>query len=833
MKRKTLVMCTAVHAALAGMANVYAAPASNTSAASSGIEEVIITARKTEESVQVVPVAVKALGPADLQKQAVLSVGDLRSSVPGLFVGSNNQGGAPTFAIRAAKGDNGTSDTVTAYIGDVPVASTISVAHMMYDMQSVSVLKGPQGTLFGANSTGGAIIFRPNTPTDKFEGYVDVGVGNFNRTSIQGMVNWPISDTVQLRIAADAVNRDKGFLRNVPYAPIPGLIGSGFNGQKELGTDKHESARVILRIKPSKDFTNDFEYDYFHEDDLISQLDYVVALRNNYTYQTFLGFPLLVNYAALGITPNTGNTVRLDDRPNWNKDKINNYIDTATYEISDRATLKGVLGFQDLTLDTSQSNSGSPSSGVQGRTLHKIRKWTFEPSLDIKSEDGRLRNKTGLFFSNTKTDTGNSYRVVGLPWDQTAPQNNFLVAGVPAWQFAGGFYPIQTVNYYNREFKSHAIYNQVSYDLTKEMTATLGLRYTWDSGNYNATSHINFPSAGLTAYNAAYGNFYTGNCQAANIQYYSSVNLAACTGGTTYKSQAPSFTFTIEDKYAENSMVYATLRGGYLVGGFNNGAQPPVTGMQTTFQPEKVVDFETGLKSDWELWGRPIRTNLAVFYGNYKNQQRQQNGSTAAGATFVGVVNAGASSFYGFDFDGTYEVTDNLELTASWNHVESEYTKFNAIVNLPGVYAYVDLAGHPMSQTPKDQVNLGATVKWPLSSSVGTVKSTLSYYWTDKTTARDSPSFGCTPNAAGQCFGPTSAAVDFRQYDVLKAYDLWNFTTSWNGIMGSNFDANFWVKNLTDKKYDIYNSPQMLQFGYATVYRGEPRTFGVNVKYNF
>ena len=139
----------------------------------------------------------------------------------------------------------------------------------------------------------------------------------------------------------------------------------------------------------------------------------------------------------------------------------------------------------------------------------------------------------------------------------------------------------------------------------------------------------------------------------------------------------------------------------------------------------------------------------------------------------------------------------------------------------------------PMSQTPKDVVNLSGTVKWPVASSTGSISSTLSYYWTDKTTHHDSPTFGCTPNASGFCSGPSSAAVDFRELDKVPAYDLWNFTTSWKGIMGSNFDADFWVKNLTDKKYVTYGSNQMLQYGYATYFYGNPRTFGLNVRYNF
>jgi iron complex outermembrane receptor protein len=128
-------------------------------------------------------------------------------------------------------------------------------------------------------------------------------------------------------------------------------------------------------------------------------------------------------------------------------------------------------------------------------------------------------------------------------------------------------------------------------------------------------------------------------------------------------------------------MIYATMRGGYLAGGFNNQTYTPDHSGQT-FKPEKVVDFETGVKSDWDLWGRPIRTNLAVFYSNYKNMQRVQNGQTTdpvsgAFVSYVAVQNAGAATAYGFDLDITYEPTDNLTLSAGWNHVESEYTKFS------------------------------------------------------------------------------------------------------------------------------------------------------------
>jgi iron complex outermembrane receptor protein len=790
-----------------GIATMSLGSAAVCAADNSGIEEVVITARKTEESVQVVPVSVMALSASDLQKSAVLDVQDLRSSVPGLYITANSQGGAPVFAIRAAKADNGTSDTVTAYIGDMPVASTISIANMMYDMQSVSVLKGPQGTLFGANSTGGAIIFRPNTPTDKFEGYADVGIGNYSRQTFQGMVNIPVNDVFQVRIAGETVSRD-GFVKN---------HGTDVS---EFSDDKHESLRISARLKPSADWEHNLMLDYLNVDDKPYQA-IPVAFRSRYL---FAGVP--VDYAKVpGLITNDTANVNAGGSALFNKAKIWNGIYTLDYNISDQASFKNVLGYQDIKLDAFEDNDGTPFKGVQSRTAQNIQMWTLEPSIDLKSEDGRLRNKTGLFISNKKWTVGGGSTVLNLPFD--------LVGATPVQIGTAAVLPRQTHSFYDREFKSHAVYTQFSYDLSKELTATLGLRYTWDRANYGIQYKTD-AGAAIVANRIGSGQAFsaTGVC-ASTLPFYDGYNATACKAYSSLKSQAPSFTFTLEDKYAENSMIYATLRGGYLVGGFNNNINPVASGFPIVFKPEKVVDFETGLKSDWSLWGRPIRTNLAVFYINYKDQQRVNNG-TINGATFVAVANAGSSNAYGLDLDVTYEVTENLELSASWNHLESEYTKFNGIINVPGKYTYVDLGGTPMAQAPKDQVNLSATAKWPLATDVGKVSSTLSWFWTDKTLHHDSPTYNCTTNppTGGQCvtIDPTQ---DFSAYDVLPAFDLWNFTTSWKGIMGSNFDANFWIKNLTDKKYKTYGSNQMLQFGYATYVFGHPREIGLNVRYNF
>jgi iron complex outermembrane receptor protein len=293
------------------------------SVAAPGLEVIEVTARRTVESAQSVPVSLTALSDAKLEADAVLNVSDLQTSVPGLLISPNSQGGAPTFAIRAAKADNGTSDTVTAYVDDVPVASTRSIANMMYDMQSISVLKGPQGTLFGANATGGAIIFRPNKPTNEFDAYAQVGFGNWNRIQFQGMVNLPVTDTFAVRLAGDVVERD-GYVDNA--TPV--------NDNDELTDIDQQSARLSMRWTPNDQFQNDLMLEYFKQDSQIWQ-ETLVALRPAYQYTTFLGgLTLPVDWAKAGIT--TANSDRehaaIGPMPTWDEADILSVIEAGSAE---------------------------------------------------------------------------------------------------------------------------------------------------------------------------------------------------------------------------------------------------------------------------------------------------------------------------------------------------------------------------------------------------------------------------------------------------------------------------------------------------------------------
>ena len=808
-KFRLLMIALGIAVLAAASPGLWAADEGQASASSRTLEEVLITARKVEESQQEVPVSVIALSEATLRSNAVDSVFDLPAVVPGLFVALNSQGAAPTFAIRAAKADNGTSDTVTAYIDDVPIAWTVAITNMMYDMASITTLKGPQGTFFGTSTTGGAIIFSPNKPSGELEGYIGAGVGDWGLTTLEGMVNLPVSDVLQIRIAGDMLNQD-GFIDN--KTPV--------NGNDELSDDEHFSGRLSIRLRPNDMFLNDTVIDYYDADNQPKQ-ESLKYLRPRYNYQTFLGFAVPVDYAKAGITvPNDIRDVAIGPHPTWFEAQMTSIGNTTTFELNDNWSIKNVLGYQDVTQDTSQDNDTTVNAGVNGRTEHQVEQWTEEFSVDFTSNSGRVRNKTGVFFSNKKIETGNSYRVIGLPFDF----EGFPETLVPV---VNTYLPLASNNYYFREFDSSAIYTQFTFELSDALTMTLGGRYTKDEGDYRAIAHNGFPGFGNTG---EYGDFFAGACsETSAIATYDNFDLANCTGTRDFEDSQESWVVTLENKFTDTTLGYLSARHGYLVGGFNNNVGARAGQL---FAPEEVDDIEVGVKSDWELNGRPIRTNLSLFYGEYKDQQRVQNGTDPdTRATYIAVGNAGASTFYGWDLDVTYAPTDYLNLILGWNHVTAEYDEFDASINIPNVQgAFISLKDQQLSQAPKDIFSLSAAVTWPVSSDTGDISSTLTYYWRDETTHHDSPTHDCVLSEINECLSITE---DFSEWDELPSYDLLNFTTAWSNVMGSNFDLRLWVRNLLDEDYVIYGSNQSLQFGYATLFYGNPREYGVNLRYSF
>lgn len=770
-------------------AGAFAADAAANPAAAStstGIEEVIVTARKVEESQQSIPITVAAFSAKDIENKVVLGMRDLGKVVSGMTVTLNSQGGSPTFAVRGTRTDNGVDGGVAVYLDDVPMISALGLVHSFYDISSVEVLKGPQGTQFGVNTTGGTITVRANKPTDKFEGFAEMGVANFNGSEFTGMINVPVNDVLQLRLAGNWAKRD-GWVKNV--APNRGPMADKF------ADDDHNSFRFSARIK-SGSLTNDIVADYFNED---RQPNVIVPLFLSTGPGTL---------SSLGATLGTRDTVNIGVNPAgaaytrtvWTKNTTWGIQDVLNWEANDNVSIKNVLGYRDDKLSESGNDTGTTVTGINVLSDTRNKELVDDFTLRLSSDDKRLRSNFGVFLSRTDRTDGVIATVV---------QNLFLSLGA-------GPLGVGLQNQAKKVTNSRSLYANADYDLSRELTVSLGLRYNWDSANfsYTAGQGIGLPDMSTTHF----GPDATHPCTTALFSGFSSFNAAQCRGYEKGKWKAPSFNFVITDKFAERSLIYAKISGGYLAGGFNAGLRG--AGL---FNPEKTTAFEAGIKSDWELWSRPIRTNFDVFYGNSKDRQEFVNTNYDDGSSAKGVLNAGSLTFYGTDLEVKYVPVEGLELNLDWTHLESNFDNFRFPAlggPNPAGTTYtpaVDLTGNTPNKTPKDTLSMGLSYTWPLASSVGRVTTSFTSAYTSEFKYHDRV-----------VDGPL-----FNGWDTGKAYWISNFSTTWKGIMGSNFDANFWVTNLFDKKHTVHQDPEVRTFTEVLGSYGEPRMFGLKVRYNF
>lgn len=799
MPKRVLTMTLLGTAGTLAAGVAMAADATDASATSTGapmLETIVVTARKVEESAQSVPQSIVALSEDDLKESNIFTVQDLQEHVTGLVISPNSQGGAPTFSIRASKQDNGTDGGVAVYIDDVPMAATQAIANSMYDIASVDVLKGPQGTLFGVNTTGGAVVFRPNKPTDQLDGYVEAEGGNYSRAYFEAMANIPINDVLQFRIAGNLMDRG-GFVNNLTPEPQDGIPA-------KLDNLHYRSLRATMRLNLGS-ITNDLVGTYYHEDDS-GPIQIAVNLLQGFP-------PQAPGPASLGATllgPRTvseGGNLSGINLPMYNRARVWGVEDAFNWNINDAVTFHNALSYYDDYINTFQDNDGTNINMVNGRTESKIEYLIEEPTLHIKLLDGKLRYTGGAYWSHQIRDDGNSYDLAqnflyGLP-------ANFFFPGQPASPQA------ELVNsYYERNKHSFALYSQVDYDLTNELTMTLGARYNWDRMQLVDSQHAFLAANGQFAAPDPTGNFFAGTCNTAILNAYGNFNPAACTGTSGGYWHAPSYTWALSDKFRDGGIVYFKIAHGYQAGGLNNQIREQA---YQSFLPEKTTEFESGIKVDWTLGGLPVRTNLDAFYGHADNKQEVENGAYAGGTQWIAVFNAGALSYFGADVNTEFYLTRLLKLTADYTHINASYDNF--VFPAIGVIPQTNLTGAPPAQIPANTFSGGATFYWPLPAEAGKVSTDLTVF------TRSAITFSDVVNLTGG-LGNLNSSDGFSE-----SFTTLNFSTYWKNIFGSHLSGGVWVKNVTNKLYRVFAGPQA-GLGYAVVDYGEPRTIGVNLRYD-
>jgi iron complex outermembrane recepter protein len=734
--------------------------------ATGGLEEVVVTARRREEKLQSVPIAITTFNAQALQEKGVETISDLQHYVPSLEVREQSRD-EQNFFLRG-QGQNGSAGAypgVVSYFAEVPYI--ITGAGNTIDLDSVQVLRGPQGTLFGRNTTGGAVLFEPKKPGNDYEGYVQATFGDYNRQGVEAAVNIPIvQDKLSVRIAGAHEVRD-GFTYDVTT-------------KQDQDNRDYWSGRIYVTFKPVDGVQNDVIYS-----SLYSHTNGTGIIFDAFNPNTNLSIPkatfvptfglaaaeaALAEQQALGPRQTASGVDGLGKTYHWG------VIDRLTWDIDEDLTFKNIASIQDMRNLVRYSFSGTALPALALNTSSgwstSWEEYTEEPQLQGKAIGGNLAWTVGGYLEFLHPSG----------FSQTDQQVNSAITVVT------GASPVNSNGPSNQSARSQAIYAQGTYDLgdyIEGLKFTGGYRYTWDWRSISTFAYL--PLGGRKICTQLGGTAANG-CN---------LNIGA-------PFQDPSWTLSLDYELTPNTLLYVTGRHGYKSGGFN-GLAPTLALVQ--YGSERTTDAEVGVKSDWDLYGVKFRTNLDLFHDALGNSQRSVSvqaplpGGSSATQT---IIANGDATVEGIEFDGMVIPFEGLELSATYSYDYANYDRF--VIPTVG-----NLTGVPYPATPRNKISLTGRYHLPLAPELGDISFV----------------------AAASHQTHEQFATDNSPYGSRPGYTLLDLRVDWNSIFESTFDASFFVTNVTDKVYTLGITDLYYTTGIVSEVLGEPRMFGVQLKYRF
>ena len=578
-----------------------------------GLQEVIVTARRVSENVQDVPISVVALNSTQLNLQSVTTANDLSRVAPGLSIMNTAANtSAVTYSIRGQGSTFGSGPGVIPYFDEVA-----NFSQAIFDVANVQVLKGPQGTLFGRNTTGGAVLFTPILPSDTFNGYVDTRAGNFGRADLEFGLGGPIiGDELTFRLSGQSLNR-QGYTTDVD------------NGVK-LDNQNQQNIRGILAFRPNDKFDNTTLIQWTQETENGNS-----AVLTTISPESAL-YPLLQPQLALQQSLGIRNV--LGDFPYLS---YNNYtygaINTTNWKLDDLLSLKNIASYLHTKTERAWDLDATdlPILGVLNPTSDTEQ---YTEEFQVRVSAGSVTGTVGYYFEHVSSPF--QYGFV-----EVSP---ILFGSVPS---PGG--PVNTeVVGEGSTSKSRAPYAQFDWKVIPQLTLTGGVRYSTDdlSAAPTGSAFINFPPLpSLSALPFAY------------------------VPGQEHTFDALTWNVAADYAVDPDLNVYGHVSKGYKQGGFN-GTAPP--GLQS-FQPEFVIDYELGAKGQDEVGGWKIRYDADAFYDHYTNIQRDENVTLTGGAVATIIQNAAAGYITGAEFQFTIEPSRYFQVNTAYTYLYAKYTSFN------------------------------------------------------------------------------------------------------------------------------------------------------------
>ena len=823
--------------ALASQMPTVAQEAEEAPAADSSLKlgSIVVTAQRREESINDVPMSIQAFGEDTLDALRVDSVDDLQTVVPSFSVSQSYQG-VPTYTLRGIGFNTinlSATSTVGTYVDEVAYPFPFMNSGPVFDVERIEVLKGPQGTLFGRNTTAGLINMVTNKPSDEFEAQVSADVGNYDTWNLEGMLNLPLSDKAQARFAIRSENSDEGWQESISRG-------------EDRGTKDKLGFRAALALQPTENLDIDVSYN---------------GWRN--TSDTIGG-------QAIGLTPNTDPTFTVPGTSGPSTTSLFNAVDPVTglslvnfinsnfptsaeqadwapnyarttdgigingvdgpleedskfdalklgirYGFDNGLNLVSLTGYNKLEREALLDWSGAPFAVLLQDIDGEIK--SFSQELRLEGETGKANWLVGAYYGKDEAtdsnrtllpDNANSNFVSTVAASLAAsPLNVDPETGVPytVLELLNSFQTYYDIGEF--ETKTWSVFANADWQLTPDFSLTTGIRYTDDSQDYvGCSGDVNGSmQPNVNVFNRTYFSLIYATPPAAPLLENGCNTFDVATnsfGAVTSSTKEDNVSWRIVGNWTpqDNLVLFASVTQGY------KSAATPVNAASKSEQnapatQESLLAYEIGVKAS--LFDQRMQANAALFYYDYEDKQLAAFFPDPIYKALSRLQNIPTAEAYGLDAEVTYLISEELTAVGGLTLLHTEIGDFDTV---DGFGLPVNRQGDPFLYSPETVASLALLYDRPISADLG-VRASLSGRWQSESTAGT----------------PDDPLYDIDSYGLLNgSIGIYSLDDHW--------DLSVWGKNLTDEYYwqqITSNANVVLRFA------GMPRTYGASLTYRY
>lgn len=763
-------------------AQAVAGEAATTTGAAGEYGDIVVTAQKRADRLRDVPLSINAASGDQLKAAGVTSTADLEKIVPG-FVQQQSAFGNPVFFIRGVGFNDttlGVAPAVSVYLDQQPLSFSPMARGAILDLERVEVLKGPQGTLFGQNSTGGAINYIAAKPTDVLAAGLDVTVGRFGQADAEGFVSGPLSDTVSARAAVRSENR--------------GDWQKGYTTDQELGAKDFLNGRLSLQWEPGTNLRARITANAWRDRSDAQQPQFIryepLAPGNN---------PVDPDVVAFPVTPRDARLAAWDDSFDYANDNwLYQFTGDVGIDLTETLTLTALTSYAKYRQDVTVNYSAT--SFPVGLSIDRGDIETFSQELRLSGNAGsRISWMAGLNYK----------------WDHVV--ENFVVDPLRTSGAAIVGVPFTTFRADNDQtIRNRSVFGSIDVELSDQLTLQGSARYTkenrdfvgcvGDTGDGELAAAVN----ALTGYVGVPSNIAPGGCTMLTAAFEALPIIENSLDEDNFSWRA-----SLNWKPAASTLLYANVTKGYKAGNF-----PTIAGILAAqldpISQESVLAYELGAKVSP---ARKIDVTGAVFYYDYSDKQLLGNKHDPVFGPLFGLIPIPESHIKGAELSLNAGPFGGLTVSANVTHVLSKVTSEPIpIGGTPLVGPFDDLGatfiGQSFPLTPKWQGAASVDYRFDMSPA-------LSAFVGTSVTAR-SGTYGqlISANANPQI----SALQDLLKIEGYILVDARAGVATRDG----HWQLEVWGRNVFDKYYTNGNTRNG---DFVTAFAGMPATYGLTVKY--